>query len=112
MAKIVFVAHPISGDVEGNIRKVIAICKSIHSKIVIPIFPGLLWMQYLGDSDVDKDLTDDTDRQYFRRPLFDELWLYGDHISEEMKKKIALAEKHGIPIVAKTPETHKALLAL
>lgn len=111
MPKMIFVAHPMSGDIEGNTRKVIAICKSIHSEDVIPVFPSLLWRGYLGDSAEDRALAEMVNTPYFIRRFIDEMWLYGDRLSDGMKKEILLADKYHIPVFAKTPETDRALSA-
>lgn len=29
--KTVFIAHPIAGDIEGNVKKVLEICKRVHT---------------------------------------------------------------------------------
>ena len=54
--KIVFIAHPISGNVDKNIKKVLSICKKNHSINIIPVFPSFIWRQYLGNSKKDKKI--------------------------------------------------------
>lgn len=49
MVKVVYVSHEISGDVDGNVRKVLEICRRLHTKDVIPIAPYLVALQYLDD---------------------------------------------------------------
>ena len=51
--KTVFVGHPIAGDVAGNVGKVVAICKEIHTKDIIPVAPYLGLLQYLDDEVVE-----------------------------------------------------------
>ena len=43
----------------------------------------------------------------FQRGFVDELWLYGDKISEGMKREIAIAQELKIPVVAKSEGTEK-----
>jgi hypothetical protein len=101
MIKTVFIAHQISGDVEGNIKKVIAICKVLHSEKILPVFPSLTWRQYLPDNAQTKYYAGQVNREYFRRRMVDEVWLYGYKLSEGMIKEVKLAISFGIPIVPK-----------
>lgn len=101
--KTVFVGHPIAGDVSGNVGKVVAICKEIHTKDIIPVAPYLGLLQYLDDEVVeDRELGFDANLEYFRRGFIDELWLYGDRISSGMKEEVDLALELGIPTILKT----------
>jgi len=111
--KTVFVAHPIAGDIEGNMKKVLAICEQIHSKEIIPIAPYLVSLQYLNDEVVeDRQLGIDANHECFRRGYVDELWLFGDRISEGMKGEILLAREMNIPVVPKTEGTKNDLAKL
>jgi hypothetical protein len=69
MPKIVFVAHPMSGDVEGNTKKVEEILSTLHSSEIIPIFPSFTTSRYLSDSAVDRELAFTHIRQYFEKRL-------------------------------------------
>ena len=104
--KVVFIGHPVSGDVEGNIKKILGICKKIHNKNIIPCVPYLVSLQYLNDDIVeDRELGISANLECFHRNYIDELWLFGDRISSGMKQEIKLALKMNIPIVAKTKGT-------
>lgn len=108
--KTVFIAHPIAGDVEGNTKKVLAICETIHDKEIIPVAPYLVSLQYLDDTvKEDRQLGVDANLECFRRKYIDELWLFGDRISEGVAAEVKLAMELGIPIVAKTEETKQDL---
>ncbi|MFA6340783.1 MAG: DUF4406 domain-containing protein [Candidatus Paceibacterota bacterium] len=110
MKKVVFVAHPISGDVAGNVKKVLAICAEIHRGGNIPVVPYIVSLQYLDDTIIEeRRLGIDANLICFHKHFIDELWLFGNRISEGMKEEVILAIALGIPIVAKTPETQKAL---
>ena len=111
--KTVFVAHPIAGDIEGNMKKVLAICEQIHTKEIIPVAPYLVSLQYLNDEVVeDRQLGIDANHECFRRRYVDELWLFGDRISEGMKGEILLAREMDIPVVPKTEGTKNDLAKL
>jgi hypothetical protein len=104
--KRVFIAHPIGGDVEGNIRKVYDICKRVHNKDIIPIVPYLVSLQYLNDEiEEDRNLGIDANLETFRCGYVKESWLFGDHISKGMEGEIRLALELGIPIVPQSEGT-------
>jgi len=111
--KTVFVAHPVSGDIEGNVKKVLEICERIHSKEIVPVVPYLVSLQYLKDHIVeDREVGIQANHECLRRRYVDELWLFGDRISEGMKGEVKLARELGIPIVAQTDGTKRDLEAL
>lgn len=111
--KTVFIAHPISGDVKGNIEKVLKICAQVHSKNVIPVAPYLVSLHYLDDNvEEDRGLGIEANHECFRRRYVDELWLFGNRISNGMRQEILLAWQIDIPILAKTEETRRDLEAM
>lgn len=109
MAKTIFIAHAISGDVAGNIQKVIKICKAIHSASTIPVFPSFTWRQYLPENDSTKYYAGLVNDEYFARGMIDEVWLYGPRITEGMLKEINLAISYEIPVIPKNKILKKAL---
>jgi hypothetical protein len=112
MPKTIFIVHEMSGDIDGNSRKVIEICRQLHSEDIIPIVPSFTWRRYLGNTETDKVLVDKLIEEYFRRGMVDELWLFGHRLSDGMKKEIRLAIKYAIPVVPKTCEMRAVLREL
>ena len=49
--KLIFISHPSSGDIEGNINKVIKICKDWYTRGHIPIAPHLLFSYMDSDKE-------------------------------------------------------------
>jgi len=110
--KIVYIAHPINGNSRGNILKVLAICQHVHRGNILPLAPYLTPLSYLDDAkpkDRAKGLAYNS--EFFKRRLIDELWLYGDTISEGMIGEIKLAKKYQIPVIPKTRQTKKIFLS-
>ena len=106
--KTVFIAHPVRGDIGGNMEKIINICKEIHNQNVIPIAPYLVSLQYLDDNiPNERFLGIEANLELFHRGYIDELWLFGDRISKGMEREILLAIELNIPIVPKTEEVKK-----
>ena len=109
--KTVFIGHPVSGDIEGNVKKILAICDEVHTQDVVPVAPYLVSLQYLDDGVIeDRELGIEANLECFRRHFVDELWLYGDRISDGMKREIVEARQCGIPVIAKTDGTKRDLL--
>lgn len=101
--KLVYIAHPINADtqaeIQENMDRVLEICESVHTEDVIPSPPYLVALEYLDDNDPDERcLGMQANREYFRRGVFDEIWLCGPRISPGMKQEIKLAQEKGINI--------------
>ncbi len=106
--KTVFIAHPIAGNIENNIKKVLNICREVHTKKIIPVAPYLVSLQYLNDEVIeDRSLGIEANLECFHRHYIDELWIFGDRISSGMKQEIKLANKLNIPIIPQTDEVKK-----
>lgn len=103
--KIIYIAHPISGDVEGNLQKIAEIYKMVsrsHPEVV-PFVPYFATCKSLDDSDpIDRSLGILHNSEFFKRGVIDEVWLFGDRISTGMNHEIQMAEDAGIPVVDKT----------
>jgi len=86
--KLVFIAHPISGDIEGNVKKVLDICEKVHINGIVPVAPYLVSLQYLNDEvHEDRVLGVEANLECFHRRFIDELWLFGDKISLGMEEE-------------------------
>jgi hypothetical protein len=106
--KTVYIAHPIAGDVQENVRKVLAICEAVHTEEIVPVVPYLVSLQYLDDTvQEDRRLGMLANLECFHRRYVDEIWLFGDFISEGMKKEILLARELHIPVIPKTEATKR-----
>jgi len=100
MAKLVYLAHPIAGDVQGNIASVLRICREVHSPDVIPVVPYIPALQYLNDdSPAERALGMSANKEYFDRRLFDELWLCGPRISSGMREEVVWCRQLSIPVL-------------
>lgn len=111
--KIVFIAHPIAGDVQGNAQKVLEILREVHCHNIIPIAPYLVAIQYLDDADpADRALGIAASTELFNRGYIDELWLYGERISTGMRHEVLTALSLGIPVIPKTMGTIRDFAAI
>lgn len=95
--KVVYIASPLSGDVERNLQFARQACRYAIAQGVTPFAPHLLYTQMLNDSSpVERQLGIDMGNQMLK--LCGELWLCGDRVSPGMAGEKALAERIGIPV--------------
>lgn len=94
---LVYIASPYAGDTETNVRRAQGYCRFAVTKNCIPVAPHLHYPQFMDDSDKEQ-------RElglFFALVLLgkcDELWIFGDRVSNGMSQEIKKAEKRGIPI--------------
>lgn len=111
--KTVFIGHPISGDVRGNTKKVLYICKQIHRGSIIPVAPYLVSLRYLNDEVAeDRALGIEANLEAFHRRYIDELWLFGDRISAGMEQEVRIALELNVPVIPQTDGTKRDLTKL
>lgn len=97
MNKLVYIASPLSGDVENNLDFARQACRYAIAQNVTPFAPHLLYTQMLDDSDpAERQLGVNMGNQMLA--LCQELWLCGDHISAGMEKERELALILSIPV--------------
>ncbi|MBR9691912.1 hypothetical protein GOV06_03935 [Candidatus Woesearchaeota archaeon] len=112
MTKLVYVAHPIGGNVKENINSVLRILREIHTSNldVIPFAPYLAALQYLRDDVAEeKKLGMFVNRLFFEKKVMDEVWLAGPKISEGMKQEIKLSLANKIPVKCHNPDLQPVL---
>ncbi len=108
--KIVYIAHPIGGDVKGNLEKVGEIYRqiSLYRTDVVPFAPYVTTIGCLNDSVPQERLIGfEHNKAIFHSGCVDEVWLYGVIISPGMAQEIAWAEELGIPAVSMSEGTKR-----
>jgi len=106
--KISYIAHPIGGDVEGNLAKIRDIVREINltEPDTVPFVPYYADCVSMDDSVAAERVRGiKNDHQFFYKGVIDEVRLYGDRISAGMKSEIILARDYGIPVTPMTKET-------
>jgi len=106
--KIVYIAHPISGDIQGNLKKILDIIREINltKPDIVPFAHYWVDCHALDDtilSERERGIKNDT--ALFNAGFIDELWLYGDKISKGMRAEIELAKSLNIPVLYKSDGT-------
>ena len=111
--RIIYIAHPIGGDVENNLASLRRIIRSINANEphTVPFCPYYADVVSLNDNDpaqrargLRNDMT-----ILSRVGMVDELRLYGETISSGMRMEIEQAYYMGIPIVCSNPELYNLL---
>jgi hypothetical protein len=114
--KVAYIAHPVGGDVPGNIEKILKIVKQINrdEPDVVPFVPYLADIMALDDSvpeERERGIRNDT--HLLEAGFIDEVRLYGPTISTGMHNEIILATLVGIPkIKGYTEETARQLATM
>ena len=94
MNNFVYVCSPFRGDVEHNAKQAQKYCRQISELGKIPIAPHLYFPQFLNDADPSeraKGISFGIAMMLF----CDEVWVFGDVISEGMALEIEHANSQG-----------------
>ena len=106
--KIAYIAHPISGDIKGNLKRIELIGRQINLEEpeVVP-FAHYFFDCYALDDDIpeERERGIKNDIALMRKGFIDEVRLYGDRISTGMSHEVDLAIELGIKVVAMTEAT-------
>lgn len=91
---MVYVCSPYSGDIEGNTEGARRYSRYAVDQGMIPIAPHLLLPQYMTEDE--RDLALFMDIAILSKCA--ELWVFGDRITDGMKKEISYAQSKGMKI--------------
>lgn len=100
--KIAYIAHPISGDVEGNLKRIQKIVRQINLTLnhIVPFVPYFADCIVLDDADERERARGlANDLAILRSGIVDYLWLYGPEITRGMRSEMAVAREHGIMVL-------------
>lgn len=96
-SRMVYIASPMRGDIDGNLKKAAAYCRAATEAGVIPIAPHLYFSSYLDDR-IPEDRTAGMQMGLDILRRCDELWVFGEP-TEGMRGEVKLAKSLKIPIV-------------
>ena len=94
---VVYVCSPLRGNVERNIYKAIGYSKYIYRHGGIPLAPHVIFTTFLDDNDP-RDRAAGMEMGLELLAICDELWAFGDKVSEGMAGEIAAAEELGLRV--------------
>ena len=92
---VIYVCSPYAGDIQHNTEMARRYSRYAIDRGYIPVTPHL-WLPAIVSEETERDLALAVDLSLLDR--CDELWVYGDVISEGMKREIAHATETGIPV--------------
>ncbi len=87
---MVYVCSPYAGDVKGNTERARRYCTWVKNRQCIPIAPHLYFPQFMSEE------TEREEALYNGIVLLgkcDEVWVFGDRISEGMRAEIEKAQR-------------------
>lgn len=95
--KMVYIASPLRGDYNTNIKNAVEYCRLAAEKGVLPLAPHIIFSQWCNDTILEQR------EQGLRLGLAllekaDELWVMGTTFSQGMQGEVAFAQEHGIPM--------------
>ena len=99
--KVVFVSFPMSSDIYAYAAMVVKISHGIQVAEIVAVFPDFQRYQSRNK----EELRPNINEAHLQSRFVEELWLYGSHLTGEMRMDIQLARKHGIPVVPKSRGT-------
>jgi hypothetical protein len=114
-SKLIYIAHPIGGNVLGNIGRVLKIVRDISllESDTIPFAPYIVDLLALDDDNPEeREIGMRHNEQVLRSGIVAEVWLFGPKISRGMEAEIRLADDLKIPVYAQTIETQRDLQSL
>lgn len=104
--KKVYICRPLRGDITNNIERAKTYCKQARAEGCMPLAPHIYFTQFMDDTIAsDRELAMAMGIEWL--DTCDELWVFGDTISEGMRAEIEYFEDHyNRQIVYKQIETN------
>lgn len=94
---IIYVCSPLRGDVERNIKRAIGYSRYIYCQGGIPLAPHVIFTTFLGDA-VSEERAAGMEMGLELLSVCDELWAFGETVSEGMAGEMAAAERLGLRV--------------
>ena len=95
---LVYICSPYRGDTEKNTEKARKYSRFAVESKAIPMTPHLLYSQFMDDSNPEERYLATHVINYVLIGKCQEMWVFGEDISEGMGREIALAEKRRMKI--------------
>ncbi|HZK01029.1 MAG TPA: DUF3310 domain-containing protein [Tissierellaceae bacterium] len=94
MKKLIYVCSPYSGDIEYNVEFARKASRFVVDQGHIPITPHLFLPQFISE-ETERELAMEINIELLE--ICDELWFFGDKLSDGMAYEIRFAKEHGTP---------------
>lgn len=94
--KMVYIASPLRGDYNTNIKNAVEYCRLSGERGVLPLAPHIIFSQWCNDT-IPGQREQGLQFGLALLEKADALWIMGEKISEGMWGEITFAMEHGIP---------------
>lgn len=95
--KMVYIASPLRGDYNTNIKKAVEYCRLAGEQGVLPLAPHIIFSQWCNDT-IPEQREQGLHLGLALLEKADELWVMGTEFSQGMQGEVAFALEHRIPI--------------
>jgi hypothetical protein len=96
LMKLVYICSPLRGEIERNISRANAYCRFAAQQSVVPIAPHVMFTGFLDDNlTAERSTGLKLGLELLKK--CDELWVFGNRLSEGMESEIRAAITLGIP---------------
>lgn len=102
---LVYICSPFSGDISGNIERAKKYSRYAVDSKAVPIAPHLLFPQFMDD-DAERELALFMDMVLLGK--CEELWVFGELVTEGMSAEIAKAKRKNMKIRYFTEDCEEA----
>jgi len=93
--KVVYVAHPVSGDAEGNIQRALRWIEKLEEAFPVAVVASWVQECMIWDDDNPDERRAAMERDLAVIEKCDEIWLVGPRISDGMRHELSHAIAHG-----------------
>lgn len=93
----IYICSPLKGNIERNIQRAIGCSRFVYSKGGIPLAPHAIFTQFLDDN-IPEERNAGIDMGIQLLLKCDELWAFGEKISEGMAAEMAAAKTLGLKV--------------
>lgn len=93
----IYICSPLKGNIERNIQRAIGYSRFVYSKGGIPLAPHAIFTQFLDDN-IPEERNAGIDMGIQLLLKCDELWAFGEKISEGMAAEMAAAKTLGLKV--------------
>lgn len=94
---VIYICSPLRGEVERNIKRAISLSRYIYSQGGIPLAPHVIFTTFLDD-EIPEERASGMEMGLELLRVCDELWAFGETVSEGMASEIAAAKELGLKV--------------
>lgn len=93
--KMVYLASPLRGDYEGNIKKAVEYSRLVSECGLLPLAPHIIFSQWCNDT-IPEQREQGLKLGLSLLEKCDEMWVMGKEVSQGMQGEVDFAREHGI----------------